>query len=52
MLSGGINSKNVDNALTTNSWCIDINSGVESEVGKKDINLINNIVEKINNHDF
>ena len=52
ILSGGINSKNVDNALTTNSWCIDINSGVESEVGKKDINLINNIVEKINNHDF
>jgi phosphoribosylanthranilate isomerase len=52
ILSGGINSKNVDNALTTKSWCIDINSGVESEVGKKDINLINNIVDKINNHDF
>ena len=52
ILSGGINSKNVDNALTTKSWCIDINSGVESEVGKKDINLIKNIVNKINNYDF
>ena len=52
ILSGGINSKNVDNALTTKSWCIDINSGVESEVGKKDINLIKNILNKINNHDF
>ena len=52
ILSGGINSQNVDNALTTKSWCIDINSGVESEVGKKDINLIKNIVNKINNHDF
>ena len=52
ILSGGINSQNVDNALTTKSWCIDINSGVESEVGKKDINLIKNILNKINNHDF
>ena len=52
ILSGGINSQNVDNALTTKSWCIDINSGVESEVGKKDINLIKKIVNKINNHDF
>ena len=52
ILSGGINSQNVDNALTTNSWCIDINSGVESEVGKKDINLIINILDKINNHDL
>ena len=52
ILSGGINSQNVDNALTTKSWCIDINSGVEYEVGKKDINLIKNIVNKINNHDF
>ena len=52
ILSGGINSKNVDNALITKSWCIDINSGVESEVGKKDINLIKNIVNKINNYDF
>lgn len=52
VLSGGINSKNVDNALTTNSWCIDINSGVESEVGKKDINLITNILDIIDNHDL
>ena len=52
ILSGGINSKNVDNALTTNSWCIDINSGVESEVGKKDINLITNILDIIDNHDL
>ena len=27
VLSGGINSQNVDNALKTNLWCLDLNSG-------------------------
>ena len=52
VLSGGINLKNVDNALSTNSWCIDLNSGVESEEGKKDIKLIKNILNKINKHEI
>ena len=51
VLSGGINIENVDNALTTNSWCLDLNSGVESSEGIKDIDLIKNIFKKINTYD-
>ena len=47
ILSGGINIKNVDNAIDINPWCIDINSGVESSPGFKDINLTNKLIEKI-----
>ena len=50
ILSGGINSENVHNALSTNSWCIDLNSGVESEEGIKDIALIKNILKIINTY--
>ena len=46
VLSGGINVKNVDNALSTQPWCIDINSGVESSIGIKNITLVNKILEK------
>ena len=35
ILSGGINIKNVDNAIDINPWCIDINSGVELSPGCK-----------------
>ncbi len=47
ILSGGINIKNVDNAIDINPWCIDINSGVELSPGLKDINLTNKLIEKI-----
>ena len=50
ILSGGINSENVHNALSTNPWCIDLNSGVESEEGIKDITLIKNILKIINTY--
>lgn len=46
VLSGGINVKNVDNAISTQPWCIDINSGVESSIGVKNITLVNKILEK------
>ena len=46
VLSGGINAKNVDNAISTQPWCIDINSGVESSIGIKNITLVNKILEK------
>ena len=46
VLSGGINVKNVDNAISTQPWCIDINSGVESSIGIKDITLVKKILEK------
>jgi len=52
VLSGGINSETVDNAITTNSWCIDLNSGVESEKGVKDIKLIKNILNIIKNYEI
>ena len=47
ILSGGINIKNVDNAIEVNPWCLDINSGVESSPGKKDLNLIIEFLNKI-----
>lgn len=41
MLSGGLNAGNIAEALAkTGCFAIDISSGVESEPGKKDINLI------------
>ena len=52
VLSGGINSQNVDNALKTNSWCLDLNSGVESQAGIKDIHLIKDILKTIRNYDI
>ena len=48
VLSGGISIKNVDNAISTKPWCIDINSGVESSTGVKDINLVKQILKKLN----
>ena len=47
ILSGGINIKNVDNAKDIKPWCLDVNSGVESSPGKKDIRLIQNLLNKI-----
>ena len=51
IVSGGINIKNVHNAININPWCIDINSGVESSSGVKDLKLINEILE-IYNHEI
>ena len=47
VLSGGINSQNVDNTLKTNSWCLDLNSGVESQEGIKNIELVKDILKTI-----
>ena len=47
VLSGGINIKNVHNAIRTQPWCLDINSGVESSTGVKDINLVKDILKKL-----
>ena len=47
ILSGGINCENVDNAIDINPWCLDINSGVESSPGVKNINLIKQLLDKI-----
>ena len=45
IVSGGINIKNVHNAINIKPWCVDINSGVESSSGVKDLKLINEIIE-------
>jgi len=45
IVSGGINIKNVHNAINIEPWCVDINSGVESSSGVKDLKLINEIIE-------
>jgi phosphoribosylanthranilate isomerase len=47
VLSGGINLQNVDNAINIDPWCLDLNSGVESEKGVKDFALIKKILNKI-----
>lgn len=52
VLSGGINSQNVDNALKTNSWCLDLNSGVESQEGIKNIELVKDILKTIETYDI
>ena len=46
IISGGINIKNVDNAIRINPWCIDINSGVEISPGIKNLDLIKEILKK------
>ena len=45
IISGGINIKNVDNAINAKPWCVDINSGVESSAGVKDLNQIYEILK-------
>ena len=47
ILSGGINTKNVDNAIDINPWCIDLNSGVELSPGIKSISLIKKVLQKV-----
>jgi phosphoribosylanthranilate isomerase len=46
ILSGGINCKNVDNAINIKPWCVDINSGVESSPGIKSLDLVKEVIEK------
>ena len=46
IISGGINIENVDNAISINPWCIDINSGVEISPGVKDLDLIKQVLKK------
>ena len=46
IISGGINIKNVDNAISINPWCIDINSGVEISPGIKNLELTKQILKK------
>ena len=48
VLAGGINASNIDAAISLNPWCIDINSGVESQLGLKDTLLMTDIMKRFN----
>ena len=48
ILAGGINPNNIQSAISLNSWCIDINSGVESELAIKDNKLMAEIMTVFN----
>ena len=49
VLAGGINPKNIKEAVSVDPWCIDVNSGVESSVALKDKTLMDEIIKNINN---
>ena len=49
VLAGGINPKNIKEAVSVDPWCIDVNSGVESSVALKDKALMDEIIKNINN---
>ena len=45
VLAGGINPKNIKEAISVDPWCIDVNSGVESSLALKDKTLMNKIIK-------
>ena len=49
VLAGGINPKNIKEAISVDPWCIDVNSGVESSLAFKDKALMDEIIKNINN---
>ena len=49
VLAGGINPKNIKEAISVNPWCIDVNSGVESSVALKDKALMDETIKNFNN---
>ena len=49
ILAGGINIKNLNDAISLNPWCIDVNSGVESSLALKDKTLMDQIIKSFKN---
>lgn len=49
VLAGGINPKNIKEAVSVDPWCIDVNSGVESSVALKDKALMDETIKNFNN---
>ena len=49
ILAGGINSENLEDAISLNPWCIDVNSGVESSLALKDKTLIDQVIKIFKN---
>ena len=49
VLAGGINPKNIKEAVSVDPWCIDVNSGVESSLAFKDKSLMAQIIKNFKN---
>ena len=49
VLAGGISFKNINEAISLNPWCIDVNSGVESSLAIKDKALMAQIINNFKN---
>ena len=49
ILAGGINPENLEDAISLNPWCIDVNSGVESSLALKDKTLMDQIIKSFKN---
>jgi len=49
VLAGGINFENIKQAISLNPWCIDVNSGVESSLARKDKTLMGQVIKTFKN---
>ena len=52
VLAGGINLENIKQAISLNPWCIDVNSGVESSLARKDKTLMGQVINTFKNGQF
>lgn len=51
ILAGGLQPNNIQQAITAvNPFAVDVASGIESSPGKKDLLLLQNFIQKVNNH--
>ena len=50
-VAGGVNQDNVEQLLEYKIFCVDVASGSESVPGKKDLNKVKTLIEKVNNYE-